>query len=1772
MKLGATDPPARADVLHADGRTRLTRLFFSGRAVIRKEPLGADAEARLAHETAILERLRGVEGVAQLLDAPRYPRSIVLADAGGESLAALAKPLGAGELVALAIGLSRAVAGMHARGVIHRDIHPGNIVCSPVDGACLVGFSRATTFAEIRPEFAHHTEIVGTLAYVAPEQTGRTGRSVDHRADLYALGATLYELATGRPPFGAGEPLRLIHDHLARVPAPPAELNPAVPPVVSELVMHLLEKEPDKRYQTAEGVLHDLTADEAVQVGTHDVPLRLLAPSRLVGRDAEVDALRETFHGALDGRCRGLLVSGSPGVGKTALMDQLREVVADTDGWFAAGKFDQYRRDLEFDAGYQVFRALGRLLLAEPERELDALRQRILQAVGLNAGLLTAVLPEFASLLGVMPDPGDPLTAQARAQRAAADALRAIAAPQRPVVLVLDDLQWAGRTPLGFVDLVLSERPIEGLLLVGAYREGEVDAAHPLAAPLSRWSEQPTVRHLRLGNLSPPALAGLVAEILRVDVAAAAPLAEVIEPHTSGNPYETIELLNALRRDGLLAVAAGGWEWDEAAVRRHLGRSEVSAMLGARVAAMPPDTRRLVESMACLGGRVELRVLEGASGLAASAAEAALAPALEEGLLVMDPGAREAVRFRHDRIRDAVLRGLDHRRRATLQLELARRLARLPELFAVAAEQYMPVVDAVETAAERRQVVDLLERAADQAALIGDHVLVSGLMTAALRLLEADDAEADVLVEVRTARHAALVSLGLFDEADEDYRAIEAARHAAPERPMATPLQVRSLTHRGRLAEANELGIRALRECGIGVPTPTELPAELDVQLETLFRWLNETDDADDLTKPDITDPRLLTVGRLLDAMLAPTFFIGDLRMFAWVSLEALRIWAAHGPAPTLTGTAANAAFQFVAERGDYAAAFRAARRILALGEARGYEPGTSHARNVFSLVNCWFAPVEDGVAHSRKALQGLIAGGDLANAGYTLHGFVGSLLDCASSLDELGTAVEEGLAFEQRTGGEQAGQWLNEYRWLIGVLRGTLPRAAGEAAPTSRHAGNPLALNHVYVTRAVAAAVFGDVEGLERHTRPLPSLAPTTVGWSVSALAYPLRGLALAWRLRESPDDADLLRERDAVMPSLVARAADAPGNFAHLLHLVEAELAWTRGDFRAASVAFDAALREVAERRRPWHRALIAERAARFFLAHGLEHVGSDLLAQARRSYLAWGATAKAEQLDWAPATDGDPSPVTAGTVDLVGILSASQALSSETSLERLHRRVVEVVSAMTGATGVRLLPWSDERNGWLMSPLDEGSVPASVLRYVQRTGEPLVVRDAVADQRFARDPYFAGLDLCSLLAVPVFSRGALRAVLLLENRLIRGAFSADRVDSISLIAGQLAVSLDNAQLYARFRLIADEQAALRRVATLVAQGASPDAVFGAVAEELGGLLDAHGITLCRYEAGDELTVLAHRGLGEELLPPGTRLRHDEAGVSAAVRRTRRPARTDSYAELGGEVGRMVEALEFRAGVGAPIIVDGRLWGATIANWAGGTRPPPDTEERMAQFTQLLETAIANADSRDQLDASRVRLLTEADEARRRVVRDLHDGAQQRLVHAIVTLKLAQRTLPEDTEAASLVTEAIEHAELGNAELRELAHGMLPSALTHGGIRAGVQTVATRLDLPVQVDLPAERFSAEIEASAYFIVAEALTNVVKHSQASAAEVSARAADGKLRIEVRDDGVGGADPRGHGLVGMNDRVMALGGRLEIETPPGGGTRLVATLPLRAPS
>ncbi|HEX5622763.1 MAG TPA: GAF domain-containing protein [Solirubrobacteraceae bacterium] len=380
-------------------------------------------------------------------------------------------------------------------------------------------------------------------------------------------------------------------------------------------------------------------------------------------------------------------------------------------------------------------------------------------------------------------------------------------------------------------------------------------------------------------------------------------------------------------------------------------------------------------------------------------------------------------------------------------------------------------------------------------------------------------------------------------------------------------------------------------------------------------------------------------------------------------------------------------------------------------------------------------------------------------------------------------------------------------------------------------------------------------------------------------------------------------------------------------------------------------------------------------------------------------------------------------------------------------------------------------------------------------------------------------------------------------------------------------MATAIANAEARAEVARLAEEQAALRRVATLVAEGPSPAAVFDAVSREVAAVLNASAVSLVRYD-DDVITVVAEFGTAHHLRL-GERFALGGTNVTTTVLRTGATARLDDVTTATGPIGDAARRAGVRSTVGAPVIVDGRTWGVLAAVWTDREPPPDDTGQRMAGFAELLDTAIAKADSRDQLTASRARLLAAGDDARRRVVRDLHDGAQQRLVHTIVTLKLAQQALHENRgDIEPLLADALRTAELATHEVRELAHGILPSVLTHGGLRDGVDAFVSRLDLPVDFEVLSERLPPDIEASAYFIIAEALTNVVKHARATRATVRAAADNGVLALEVRDDGIGGAQPDGHGLMGIADRIETLGGRLRIESADGDGTVLAAQLPL----
>jgi diguanylate cyclase (GGDEF)-like protein len=1438
-----TAVPAAQESLYASERTEVFRARLpDGTAVVCKRPLGSGASRRLRHEGAVMSRLAGVAGVPGVVPDSDAVGMIILWDAGGVALAQRLSdgPLPAESLVEVAVRLAAVVAEVHRRGVIHKDINPANVLYGADGEVHLIDFDLATTSAEERPGFGHQSQIAGTPAYLAPEQTGRTGWPVDKRADLYGVGATLYELATGQPPFGRGDLARLVHDHLARLPVSPTEVNPAVPEGLARIILRLLEKEPDRRYQSADGLLHDLVRLRAglargdggvFPLGERDFPVRLTPPSRLVGRDAEVEALRTALRQAIAGHCRGLLVTGAPGIGKTALIDELRASVTAAGGWFVTGKFDQYRQDGDSDAVSQALTGLGRLLLAEPAAALAEHRQRLRAALGDNAALMAAMSPGFASVLDVAPlDPAAMAAVdEKRLIQAGLEVVRAAAGPARPLVMVLDDLQWAAATPIGFVDALLTDTELAGLLLVGAYRDREVDAVHPLSANLVRWERLGVaVAVLHLRNLPAAELTTLLGGMLRLPVAAATALAAEIGPRTGGNPFDTVELINALRDEGVLVAGADGWHWDVAGVRQHVGGGDVLDLLAARIARLPGHTQALLEATACLGGGIGHDLLGVATGEPAERVAEALAPALEDGLLVVDGAQQDAIRFRHDRIQQAAHHRSDPADRRRLQLGLARRLAERPNLAGLAAEQYRAAVEAVTEPGERRRAAALMHATARAARLLNPGVAEDLLAAGAALLAPVARAEdAALLLAFDIDRHAALCGLGRLEEADEVYRAVELRCPQPLELAGAAGEQIFSLSNRNRQADAVALGFDLVRRLGVEVPGEAELPAATERGLDAFQRWATEDGGvAADLARPAVSDPRVLALAEVIQRLMPAVFFSGH-PAFAWLMCEAQRLWAEAGPLPALAAPISGAYYPMNRLRGDFRVGYLAARRVVEFCEARGYQPAGAQAGVLYVMSGApWFEPVETVAEQAARIRETLQRCGDAQTACMMYGALLALTLDCAPELDAVEAEAATGMATAVRIGSDHTYSSLVAWRQLVRAMRGEtdLPGGFGDSTVDEDElfttpAANPVAQAQACTVRALAAALFDDPQRLSAYAEQAFAQRPYNPVVYHLVLIHSLRALALARRAQSAPEErAGLLDGIDEHLTWLAARAADAPSNFLPLLRLIEAERAWATGDGLAAAQAFDAALREVRPRCRPWQRALITERAARCHLAFGMEQVGRSLLGEARSCYAAWGATGKVAQLDrqdpglrpeaWRlheARTTGATTTMSSDVIDLVAVLAAARALSSETSLDQLRDRVVEILRAMTGATDIQVALWDAEVAGWMLDgdrPIeaaDAGTAPLSAFRYAERTREPLVVDDATRDDRFATDPFLIGLVSCSLLVVPILSQGRPRAMLMMENRLTSGAFTADRLDAVLLIAGQLAVCVDNALLYA-------------------------------------------------------------------------------------------------------------------------------------------------------------------------------------------------------------------------------------------------------------------------------------------------------------------------------------------------------------------------------------
>ncbi len=615
--------------------------------------------------------------------------ALVLKDPGGVPLDRLrGRALDLTQFLAIAVPLAAACRRMHERGLIHKDIKPANVLVNTAeDTVWFTGFGIATRSVREHQDPTPPEVVAGTLAYMAPEQTGRMNRSIDSRSDLYALGATLYELLTGTPPFMAADPIELIHCHVARQPVPPHERNAAIPRQISAIVMKLLAKTMEERYQTAAGVELDLrrcAAEwgaagriETFALGTRDASDRLLIPEKLYGREREIDTLLGVFNRVVTtGAPELVLVSGYSGIGKSSVVNELHKALLPSRALFAAGKFDQFKRDIPYATLAQAFESLVHMILGRNEAELARWRDTIKSALGPNGQLLVNLIPELELVIGPQPPLPElpPKDAQNRFQMAFRRFVDVFARREHPLVLFLDDLQWLDAATLDLIQHLMTHNEVRHLMVIGAYRDNEVGPSHPLAAALDAILKTGArVQRIVLAPLGLEDVGRLFAEALRSGDDRSRALAQLVHDKTGGNPFFTIQFVTELAEEKLLAFdhGAGAFAWDLRRIEAKGYTDNIVDLMGGRLNRLPATTQAALKRFACLGNVADFATLALIEDQSEEDVHAQLAEAVRSGLVMR---LENAYRFAHDRVQEAAYALIPQSERAAAHLSIGRRL------------------------------------------------------------------------------------------------------------------------------------------------------------------------------------------------------------------------------------------------------------------------------------------------------------------------------------------------------------------------------------------------------------------------------------------------------------------------------------------------------------------------------------------------------------------------------------------------------------------------------------------------------------------------------------------------------------------------------------------------------------------------------------------------------------------------------------------------------------------------------------------------------------------------------------------------------------------------------------------------------------------------------------------------------------------------------------------------------------------------------------------
>jgi PAS domain S-box-containing protein len=1405
---------------------------------------------QFAHEYALREELDRAWALRPLALIRERSRSVlILEDFAGEPLAALiGAPMELGCFLRLAIAIATGLTRLHRRGFVHKDLKPANILVSAAGEVRFTGFGIATHRSRERQALEPPETIAGTLAYMAPEQTGRMNRSVDSRSDLYALGVTLYQMLTGRLPFVATDPIEWVHCHVARRAIPPAERTKDVPGTVSAIIMKLLAKTAEDRYQTAAGLKSDLErclaewdasgSIDNFALGENDEPDQILIPEKLYGREDEIKTLLAAFDGiAKSGAPRLVLVTGYSGIGKSTLVHELDKALPSIGGLFASGKFDQYKRDIPYATLAQAFQSVIRQLLAKSDAELAPWRDALREALDPLGGLLIDLVPELKVIIGSQPPVPEvsPQNARQRFQLLFRRFIGVFARPEHPFALFLDDLQWLDAATLDLLEDILTRSDLKHLLLVGAYRHNEVSEAHPLIRKLRVIRDVGAeVDEIRLRPLARDDVQQYTADALRSERKRTARLAQLVHEKTGGNPFFLIQFLCALAEEGLLSFDhdQARWRWDLERIHAKGYTENVGDLMAGKLSGLPIEARNALLELACLGNSAGVTILSLVHRTSEQRVHADLQDAVRLDLIErLDT----SYKFVHDRVREAAYALLPDEDRPALHLRIGMMLAAQTnpidagEDIYVIANQLNRGVLALTREDERRQIIAVNLAAGQRARKAAAYHAAIVYLEVARDLLGAEAhpscsptsfavglllAECEFLVGRPVVAEAQLLVLS------QNCTTLEASGDVAR-------LRAQLYTSEGQIGRAVEVCLEFLRQVGINWSSHPSR-SEVDEDRLRLRRLAEKFSDEQLHALPLMEDPGNRATMKVLADLNTPAF-LTDRNLSDIMLLAAARLTLEHGVCPGSCYPLAAIFGVLASNSADAELGYRLSQFGAALADQQPQSGLSGRALLVFGLhVAPWIRPIRSGRPFIQRGLTNCLVVGDLAFAAYSHRGLVSVSLFCGDPLREVCNDVEQALAFAEASGLSLSAKFLSQQKAAVLELMGRdweqRLEVSGATEPNFIEGSQPLSEFFYHAAQVQISALAGHYHVALTFAKQAEELAWCARAYLEFAEYRFYTGLAHAAAYDiSSPERRDMhvngLREQHR---KLTAWSKRIPANFAARQALIAAEVARIEGRALEAEHLFEEAIRLAREASFPQIEAIAAERAAYFYEARGIRTVVLAYLTTARDGYLRWGAEAKVRQLDAIypelkeKETAFSPTNTIEASVeqlDLATVLKVSEAVSGEIVPEKLVDTLLRMAIEHAGAErGVLIQPHGTELRTQAEATTDSGSIavdlrsspildadlPTSLILYAARTQENVILDDAAARGAFTSDPYVSRKQARSVLCLPLTKQGKSVALLYLENNLAPHAFTPGRVAVLKFLAFEAATSLDNARLY--------------------------------------------------------------------------------------------------------------------------------------------------------------------------------------------------------------------------------------------------------------------------------------------------------------------------------------------------------------------------------------